>query len=157
MSQGRIVSTQAKHITALKRVLDQVELFPSEMLDDMIAPFFAGADDEIWLSFCDNEAAVAGFCYAKREPLTEGTWNMLALGVLPEQQGSGAGGVLTKALENTLRKQAQNVLIVDTSSDDGYSAARAFYQKQGYEEEARIRDFWAPGDDKITFRKSLTA
>lgn len=45
-------------------------------------------------------------------------------------------------------------LIVDTSSMDDYAQARAFYRRQGLVEEARIRNFYGPGDDKVTFWKS---
>ena len=34
---------------------------------------------------------------------------------------------------------------------------RAFYAKCCYEEEARIRDYWAEGDDLVVFRKALDA
>ncbi|MEO1249198.1 MAG: GNAT family N-acetyltransferase, partial [Pseudomonadota bacterium] len=30
-----------------------------------------------------------------------------------------------------------------------------FYRRCGYVEEARIRDFWSAGDDKIVFWKAL--
>ena len=46
-------------------------------------------------------------------------------------------------------------MIVDTSGTEAFAETRAFYRKNGYTEEARIRDYWADGDDKITFRKPL--
>ena len=102
-----------------------------------------------------EDGAVIGFCYAAQEKLTEGTWNMLAIAVLPEWQGSGTGNALARHLENGLRNDGQRVLIVDTSGADGFAGARAFYQAIGYTEEARVREFWAPGDDKIVFWKAL--
>jgi ribosomal protein S18 acetylase RimI-like enzyme len=47
--------------------------------------------------------------------------------------------------------------LVETSGLPKYDRARAFYTKCGYEEEARIRDFYTTGDDKIVFRKALNA
>jgi len=46
-------------------------------------------------------------------------------------------------------------LIANTSGVDEFAQTRAFYFKNGYAEEARIRDFWDAGDDKIVFWKSL--
>ncbi|WP_380052056.1 GNAT family N-acetyltransferase [Falsihalocynthiibacter sp. SS001] len=146
--------TQSQDIAALEAVLDQIELFPSEMLPDMIAGFLAGGDD-MWLT-CTLDERVVGFCYAIPEEMAAGTWNMLAIGVLPEEQGTGCGTALVKHLEETLRQQKQRIMIVDTSGTDAFSKSREFYCKNGYAEEARIRDFWAAGDDKITFWKSLS-
>lgn len=80
---------------------------------------------------------------------------MLALGVARARQKSGLGRSLSSALEAQLCKLRARVLIVDTSSAEGFDSARAFYQRQGFREEARIEDYWAPGDDKITFWKRL--
>jgi len=44
---------------------------------------------------------------------------------------------------------------VETSGTADFAATRRFYRQNGYEEEGRIRDFWAAGDDKVIFRKPL--
>lgn len=49
------------------------------------------------------------------------------------------------------------MLIVETSGLPSFSGTRAFYVKCGCEEEGRIRDFYAAGEDKIVFRKVLRA
>lgn len=80
---------------------------------------------------------------------------MLALAVLPLLQGKGHGGALVAQLETTLKGRDQRLLIADTSGVAAFARTREFYRKNGYTEEARIRDFWAAGDDKIVFWKSL--
>lgn len=45
------------------------------------------------------------------------------------------------------------MLLVETLAS--FDRTRAFYSKCGYEEEARIRDFYAAGDDKVVFCKVL--
>ena len=146
--------TIAADIAPLQTVLDATRLFPSEMLPDLIAPFLSQTSDDLWLT-CDADGQPVGFCYAAPEELALGTWNMRAIAVLPETQGSGYGAALTGHLEATLRERGHRILIADTSGTDDFAPTRAFYRKTGYIEEARIRDFWGKGDDKIVFWKSL--
>ncbi len=47
------------------------------------------------------------------------------------------------------------MLIVETSSLDRFERTRRFYRDRGFVEEARIREFYGPGDDKIVFWKLL--
>ncbi len=151
----KIRPTELKDIPALQTVLDGTELFPSDMLPDMVSGFLS--DDgsaDVWLT-AEAGGEPVGFCFASPEELADGTWNMLAIAVLPEKQGSGAGGALVAALESLLRKQGHRVLIADTSGADDFARTREFYRKNDYAEEARIRDFWAAGDDKVVFWKSL--
>ena len=51
--------------------------------------------------------------------------------------------------------QGARLIVVDTSGIEDFAGTRAFYARSGYDEEARIRDFWATGDDKVIFRKAL--
>lgn len=80
---------------------------------------------------------------------------MLALAVRPDLQGKRLGAALLRAAEQHLKGKGQRILIVGTSGSDDFALTRKFYAKNGYEEEARIRDFWADGDDKVVFRKAL--
>lgn len=147
--------TRVEDIPALRVVLDETGLFPSEMLPDMLIGFLSKIrTDEIWLT-CEVDGRAVGFCYAAAEKLTDGTWNMLAIAVLPSQQGNGIGSVIVSKLEDLLREQGQRLLIADTSGTEQFARTREFYLKQGYTEEARIRNFWAREDDKITFIRVL--
>ena len=151
----KIRPTKHEDISDLKQVLDGTLLFPSEMLPDMVEGFLSGAQsDEIWLTCEDNGTAI-GFCFAAPEQLTVGTWNMLAIAVLPSRQGGGVGQTIVEALEAVLRDRGHRILIVDTSGTDAFKRTREFYHKNGYTEEARIRNFWAAGDDKVVFLKAL--
>jgi len=152
----KVRSTKHDDIAPLQEVLNGTELFPSEMLPGMVSGFLS--DDEssdIWLT-CEANGKAVGFCYAVPEELAEGAWNMLAIAVLPSEQGGGCGGAITKHLESELKERGQRILIADTSGADDFAQTREFYRKNGYAEEARIRDFWAAGDDKIVFWKSLS-
>lgn len=139
----------------LKIVVDSSELFPSEYLDEMISDYFNNPDtQDIWFTYIDNNKQVAiGYCVP--EKLTEGTYNLLAIGVLKESQGKGIASEMMKHIELLLRQKGGRILIVETSSDDAQIAARNFYKKIGYTQEAVIRDFWKEGEDKIVFWKKL--
>ena len=139
----------------MQGVIDDTELFPSELLPEMVSSFLAGDESsDLWLT-CEVDGSAVGFCYAVPEKLADGAWNMLAIAVKPSLQGQGYGSALVAHLELALRRRDQRILIAETSSADAFSQTRKFYRIQGYTEEARIRDFWAAGDDKIVFWKSL--
>ncbi|WP_424974400.1 GNAT family N-acetyltransferase [Dinoroseobacter sp. S124A] len=76
---------------------------------------------------------------------------MLALAVRPDLQGKRLGAALAHAVEQHLKEKGQRVLIVDTSGTEDFALTRKFYAQNGYEDGARIRDFWAEGDDKVIF------
>ena len=147
--------SEARDVAAIGAIADATELFPSEMLPDLIGGFLAeGEAEDRWLT-CEGDGDVICFLYAVSEQLAEGTRNMLAIGVTPDRQSEGAGTALTERLEADLRDEGARILLADTSGTDAFERTRAFYAKRGYEREARIRDFWVEGDDKVTFRKAL--
>lgn len=139
----------------LKLVLDSCELFPSDYLDEMISDYFNNAETEDhWFTFLIDEKPVAiGYCIP--EKLTEGTYNLLAIGVSQNAQRKGVASAMMEYIEHQLKQNNGRLLLVETSSDEAQIAARKLYQKIGYKQVAVIDDFWKEGEDKIIFLKQL--
>ena len=77
------------------------------------------------------------------------------IAVRPASQGRGRGAAMLRHVEENLRTRDQRLLLVETSGLPQYDRTRAFYVRCGYEEEARVRDYWTAGDDMVLFRKAL--
>jgi ribosomal protein S18 acetylase RimI-like enzyme len=150
-------------VRELKRIAVATNMFDDDSVgffDEMVAGSLDGSKpDHQWLVVVDDgsDVVVAGAYYAP-EPFADRLWNLYFIAVDPAHQGGGIGGRLLGFVEDTLRSLGESVarvLIVDTSSTDPYTRTRDFYRRHGFDEEARIREFYGPGDDKVVFWKSL--
>lgn len=142
-------------IPAMKSIIDSTELFPSEMLAAMMAPFLNGNEaGEVWLVL-EHAGSQIGLAYCAPERMTEGTKNLLLIAIHKHSQGRGYGTAILARLEDVLRGQSSRVLLVETSGLPAYEATRRFYRNSGFAEEARIRDFYKAGEDKVVFWKLL--
>lgn len=140
---------------ALGRIISAVELFPAEMLGGMIAPYLdgKGSAGEFWLT--DDDGGPIGVAYCAPERMTDGTWNLLMIAVHPDKQRQGRGAALIAAVERQVAARDGRVVLIETSGLGSFEGQRTLYRRLGYAEEARIRDFYEPGNDKIIFWKAL--
>ncbi|MEM7295449.1 MAG: GNAT family N-acetyltransferase, partial [Pseudomonadota bacterium] len=123
--------------------------------EDMLTHYFEGQlDDHCWIVDANDRLCAAAY-YAP-EMMTDGVWNLYFIGVRPEHQGEGRGAALLSYVEQDLNARSQRLLLVETSGLDRFDLTRKFYRKNGFSEEARIRDFYRTGEDKVVFRKVLT-
>jgi ribosomal protein S18 acetylase RimI-like enzyme len=141
-------------LLALEGVLAQTGLFPVDLLRSMAEPWLSGQSDHHWLTARDRQTPI-GFAFAEPERMTEGTFNLLAIAVLPSKQSRGAGKALVTSLMQRLRDNGGRILLVETSSLDAYARTRSFYTEQAFTREARIRDFYQDGEDKIVYWMNL--
>ena len=143
---------------ALLALADASGLFQPHELEavaGMIAAHFADelGPDHHWLVADDGEAA--GVAYYAPEPFTDGVWNLYMLAVHPDRRGRGTGASLVRHVEDALASRGARVLLIETSGLARFEPTRAFYLRLGYAEEARIRDYYRAGDDKVVYWKSL--
>lgn len=154
-----IRSTTPDDTIALIALADATGLFQPNQLEElgeMLSDYFGGnSDDRLWIADDDNGAV--GVAYCEMERMTDGTWNLQLIAIRPDCQGQGRGATLLRYVEQTLTVRGGRVLLVETSGLPDFERTRAFYRKCGYDEEARIRDFYKAGDDKIVYRKALSA
>jgi len=133
-----------------------LQLFDATVRDDGAA----GADDahvpDYEFTGAFEGERLLGYACAGPTPATEGTFDLYWLAVDAAAQGKGIGTALVREVERELRDRGARMLLVETSSRPDYSDTRAFYARCGYTEAARIRDFYAPADDRIMLTTRLT-
>ncbi|MEO1366508.1 MAG: GNAT family N-acetyltransferase, partial [Acidobacteriota bacterium] len=66
------------------------------------------------------------------------------------------GAAMLSDLEGRLRRVEARVLLVETLGTPEFEPTRRFYRTNGFTEEARIRDFYEDGGDKVVFWKRLS-
>ncbi len=98
---------------------------------------------------------VAYACYGQIEG-TQGSFDLYWIAVAPEEQRKGLGVQVFTRAEAAMRKAGAKRIFVDTSTSDRYAPTRGFYQRMGFEEDARLTDFYGPGDGKVIYVKSMT-
>jgi ribosomal protein S18 acetylase RimI-like enzyme len=98
---------------------------------------------------------VQGYVLFGPTPKAEGVFDLYWIAVDPKQQGQGFGQLLLRFVENEVRRQSGRMLLIETSSKRSYAPTVRFYQRAGYREISRIKDFYRIEDDKVVFSKQL--
>jgi GNAT superfamily N-acetyltransferase len=117
-------------------------------------PAFSFPDYEFVGAYDDQQ--LLGYACFGATPATDGTYDLYWLAVDPAAQGHGVGRALVQWVERELSGRGARLLVVETSSRPDYEHTRAFYARGGYAEAARVRDFYAPADDRIILTTRLT-
>ncbi len=102
-----------------------------------------------------DDGEVRGYVCFGRTPMTERTYDLYWVVVDVAMRGRGMARTLIGAMEDELRARGGGQVRVETSETDGYGSARVLYERLGYPEASRLRDFYAPGDALITYYKAL--
>ncbi|MBN1142563.1 MAG: GNAT family N-acetyltransferase [Deltaproteobacteria bacterium] len=108
------------------------------------------------VTVAEEDHAVAGYILYGPIPLTEKSYDIYWIAVDPDLQGRHIGRQLLRATEADILQRGGGLICIETSSQSGYAGTRQFYLHNDYLEESRIRDFYRPGDDRITYVKRFT-
>ena len=102
------------------------------------------------------DGGVQGYATYGPTPLTDGVYDLYWIAVDPRRQGQGFGQVLLRFVENEVRRQNGRMLLIETSSKESYGPTMRFYERSGYAEISRIKDFYRIEDDKVVFCKRVS-
>jgi GNAT superfamily N-acetyltransferase len=144
-------------IKKVRKILESTKFFHTaeiKIAEDLVLDgTIPGSDYHFF--FAEIDKKVVGFtCYG---PIacTLSSFDLYWIAVSSLVQGQGIGRDILKVTENAIKKLGGTRIYIETSAKDLYKPTRGFYIAQGYAEASILKDFYAPGDDKITYVKVL--
>ncbi len=97
----------------------------------------------------------AGFICYGATPLAQGVFDIYWIVVDADYRKKGVATGLLKDTERILAGEGARLIMAETSGQSGYAPARSFYERNGFQAEARIRGFYRPGDDLVVYVKRV--
>jgi len=123
-----------------------------ELVDERLAK---GEASGYYFVFAEQDAAVVGYtCYG---PIacTEGSFDLYWIAVHADRRGQGLGRLLMGETERRVAAARGRRIYIETSNRPLYAPTRAFYERCDYQVEAIIKEFYAPGDDKVILARAV--
>lgn len=143
---------------SLERILHATCAFDSaeiavalELIDEGEAP----VPDGYRFVVAELGGTVVGYTCHGLIPLSDGSYDLYWIAVDPACQGRGIGRALMREVERRVAASGGRWVLLETAGKPSYAATRAFYLAIGYQEVARIADFYRLGDDRITYGRRL--
>jgi ribosomal protein S18 acetylase RimI-like enzyme len=130
---------------------DEVDI-AVELVDEHLV---RGSASGYFFVFADQGDALIGYACYGAIACTRSSFDLYWIAVDPVFQKNGLGRALISAAEALISEAGGQRVYIDTSGRQQYAPTRAFYERCGYKCEARLEDFYAPGDDRVVYTKAL--
>jgi GNAT superfamily N-acetyltransferase len=105
--------------------------------------------------FAEDRGRVIGYSCFGRIPGTACSYDLYWIAVHEDRRRLGIGRRLLRKTEETVLRMNGCRIYIETSSRARYEPTRGFYLKCGYGTAAVLDDFYAPGDSKLIYSKTL--
>lgn len=150
LAEPKDVRRVLKFLADTKFFRHEEMLVAEEVITDAIKH---GPDGPYHSYVLERGGAVIGWVCWGPTPCTVGSFDIYWLGISPKCQGLGLGRKLMDFAEEKIRDAGGRLFVVETSGRDSYLPTRTFYERIGYTIASVVKDFYAPGDDKIIYTK----
>jgi ribosomal protein S18 acetylase RimI-like enzyme len=158
-AEARIAPLAREHRPEIEAILHESCMFRDSEIAvalEVVDSYFAHPEQDYSAlgAFTPGGDLLGYVCYGPT-PGTVGTWDLYWIAVAPRDQHAGVGTLLLQEVERRLARVDARLVIIETSSQPLYEPTRLFYRRRGYEEVARVPDFYADGDDRVIFAKRV--
>lgn len=123
-----------------------------ELVEERVAE---GEESRYFFLFVEMEGKTVSYsCYG---PIagTDAGFDLYWIATHNNYRGLGIGKKLLDEIHRIVKNLGGRYIIAETSSIDKYKPTREFYEKNNYDKDAVIRDFYTIGDDKVIYVKRL--
>jgi ribosomal protein S18 acetylase RimI-like enzyme len=144
---------------AINSILIETQMFTNDeiavALELTDAVLFNKTQKDYIIHIAELEGKTVGYiCYGPT-PVTVGTYDIYWIAVAPHIQKRGVGRKLVSYVEDEIASKNGRLIIIETSSQHKYEPTRNFYIRTHYTMEARIKDFYSEGDDRLIYVKRI--
>ena len=105
--------------------------------------------------FAEDKDSILGYTCYGLIPATCGSYDLYWIAVDEKSRSQGLGKELMQKTQHIIGDMGGRLIYVETSSRDQYKPTHSFYESCGYRQEAFLKDFYAAGDSKIIYVKTL--
>ena len=123
-----------------------------ELVDERLAKGDASGYSFV---FAEDGGRTIGYACFGPIACTKASFDLYWIAVHADARGKKIGTLLLDESERLIREAGGRRIYVETSSRPLYEPTRAFYLARGYREEARLAEFYGPGDAKVIYVKEL--
>ncbi|HEV8658438.1 MAG TPA: GNAT family N-acetyltransferase [Thermoanaerobaculia bacterium] len=123
-----------------------------ELIDDAL---LTRNDSDYLVHVLEDRGGIHGYVCIGPTPLARGVYDLYWIAVDATAHRRGYGRKLLAFAEQEVRRRGGRMLLIETSSLETYRSTREFYARSGYEEVARVPNFYNVGDDKLIYSKSF--
>lgn len=123
-----------------------------ELVEEHLA---RGAASGYHFIFAELGDKLAGYACYGPIACTVGSYDLYWIAVAPSGQRHGIGRMLVEAVESQVVLNGGARIYIDTSGQAKYAPTRSFYERSGFRCDARLVDFYAEGDDRVIYVKTL--
>jgi GNAT superfamily N-acetyltransferase len=142
-----------RRLVASTGVFSPVELDVAvELVDERLK---RGAESGYHFVFAEQDGRPVGYtCYGPIA-LTAASFDLYWIAVDKTLHGRIIGRLVLERTEELIHQLGGRQVYIETSNRHHYAPTRGFYLRCGYDQEALLKDFYAPGDDKVIYVKTL--
>jgi ribosomal protein S18 acetylase RimI-like enzyme len=148
----------ARDLDSVREILVRSEVFSADEVMvalEVIEVYIRNAKQQDYdlYTAVDDQKRIVGYLCIGSTPITSGTFDLYWIAVHPESQRRGIGRELLTFAEDLVKSRGGRLLVAETSSLPRYEKARRFYELNNYSILARIKEYYAVGDDLIIYGK----
>jgi len=150
---------EKRDITRVMEIVESTKFFYDhevEIAAELVAERLShGESTGYHFVFAEVDGVTAAYSCFGPITMSKTSFDLYWIATHNDFRGKGIGRKLLDETIKEAKNMGCNILIAETSGLEHYTPTRAFYDSNKFVLEARLKDFYAMGDDKLFYTKKI--
>jgi ribosomal protein S18 acetylase RimI-like enzyme len=148
-----------RDIERVREIVESTKFFYDhevEIAAELVAERFMGGEStDYYFVFADLDGVTVAYSCFGPIIMSKTSFDLYWIATHNDYRSKGIGKKVLDETCNQAREMGCSILIAETSGLPHYEPTRAFYRGNNFELEARLKDFYTMGDDKLFYTKRI--